>query len=239
MEVLIHPNLELLLYLWKAFDESGHGVKLFIRHMECLWELSVTHNQFLELELCPSNKINENVLRNCNGGDPFKTIKYPDKRISTEQMFEILRDPYSKDLKPFDWVQKSSSTFLENMHVNLCWRDFKGDSVFHAAARHQVSGFLQKVIDKIPDINMKNSGREQTMLHLSVESGNTENVKMLCRMRADINAKDIISETPLMYAARIKPEWKALEIVDILLQEDPDVNLANYKARLIINTSLT
>jgi len=79
-------------------------------------------------------------------------------------------------------------------------------------------------------VNIQESERGWTALHLAVASGRKEMVKLLLARHADVNIKAEKGWAPLHIAI----SWGDEEIVEMLLDNNADVNLKDEKGRTLL-----
>jgi ankyrin repeat protein len=121
---------------------------------------------------------------------------------------------------------QSSTAIAKNM---TSLKDSNAVELLFGAAFHITVQSFEEMKNKIPSLDflLKDHKSGKTVLHISAQAGNTENVKFLARIfvqsspdRAIISLADHLGRTPLHYAA-ISNNAK---IVDILVEEQADVS---------------
>lgn len=93
---------------------------------------------------------------------------------------------------------------------------------------------IRHLIDLNADVNYKDE-KGNTLLHLSAEQANIDNVKMLVEeFNADIEAKNNLGETPLMFAATSKN----ILVIEYLVLSDINIDAINNKGESALFYSL-
>lgn len=128
-----------------------------------------------------------------------------------------------KDSKNNDVVQA-----LEQPGVTVVnTRDItSGDGALHIVARRGDLAYLNYLLSKDADPNLKN-GKGETPLMIAVGNGRIELVQSLIRYRANVNIGSASGETPLILA--VKRQDPNLDLIRALLDAGADLDKSEYR----------
>ena len=219
LEVLIHPVREVIVFIWKTYEKTG--VYVHIRYKRCLWTCKVVENKLT----CLTFHLKDNSLY-VDGKEVDRLVQWPEERVTTQKIFDILNKPSPKDLSTFMWLKKSSLVYLHNLGVNLYEQNKYGETVFHLAARLQDSKYFNHLASKLTDVNIRDN-MGHTLLHCATKTGQRKTVKLLCDLGVKIDATNNKGETAMMFAVRHKS--KAIELTKTLLQYSPNLDVQNHE----------
>lgn len=116
----------------------------------------------------------------------------------------------------------------ESLHINMC--NVEGYTPIHVAAQYGRTNILNVLIDCQADINVKAYKTMYTPLHLACMFQRIQIVRELVRCsNCEINAQDSHGNTALFYAI-FKNDTR---IIEILLQNNADTDIKNYKGKSV------
>eukprot|EP01091_Cochliopodium_minus_P018565 TRINITY_DN7561_c0_g2_i1.p1 TRINITY_DN7561_c0_g2~~TRINITY_DN7561_c0_g2_i1.p1 ORF type:complete len:174 (-),score=29.29 TRINITY_DN7561_c0_g2_i1:82-603(-) len=103
----------------------------------------------------------------------------------------------------------------------------KEDMELDTIHSHCKRGNLEKVVNMLRDlkkkkkqkaINDQNNNNQQTPLHISIMNHHLTLAKALIKLGCNVNLRDVIKRTPLLYCAR----YGLLELFDFLIENGAD-----------------
>ena len=239
VDILIHPLIEVIMFLWKEFSKSEEY--LIMRHKKTTWRIKLMEASLLSFEYHPSDRllymegkylgthIYHVLVFILIKWMPFadRHVCWPKDRVSLPVIFKRLDCGKIKDCIPaFQWMSRVSDQYLKNMSININEEDTDGETLFHKISCFKDSGVLPLIIDKCENINAKDKQGE-TILHRACKVGNSKNVKLILDHGADVDSKTRRKETPLMYACRYNP---TVDLLKILLRCRPNLEAIDFKA---------
>lgn len=195
LEVLLHDDLEIVVYAWKEFRRYGHFVCL--RYEKTTWNLCIKNGNRLQIEY--------NILENemsTPAGKMNKIVGWPKQRMSVSKMIEEVSLNKTRKLKTlskstYKWIKKVPSQYLDAMNVNLDEVTKDGNTLLHVLADLKDSKYVKWVIDKIRNVDQYDSFG-QTPLHRACAASNLKVAKLLLQHGANVNAVRRNGDTPLM-----------------------------------------
>jgi len=102
-----------------------------------------------------------------------------------------------------------------------------GAAILGQAARARRTDLMQFLLDSGADVNSRGLGQGWTPLLSAVNSGSSENARLLLSKGADANARDNNGRAPLWYAAASENTG----LITLLLEHGADVNVRNNEGR--------
>lgn len=183
IDILHHSKEELILFLWKTFDNNGKN--LFLRHKNATWKLKVVKSNLFHFNYDTTKR---DLL--CREGVLDKFMGWPKQRRSLENLFADLNAICQKSRGvsnlPFKYIFKVSTTFLKQMDINIEGvTEKERRSLLHFAARID-NQYLNYLLPKFKDIDIVDKDG-LTPLHLACSAGLLENAKTLLEWGADVN----------------------------------------------------
>ena len=189
---------------------------------------SVIPDTKITLRDVKTNKI-QTAMSDVEGSYKFKNIAAADYQIEAERngfaKLTITKDV--KDAVKIDLTLTVKATELVGEIVII--EEYKIAMIQAVSIGDKIQ--LQKLIALGRNINEKDaSSHGQSALHVAVEIGNLEMIKMLLDAKADVNITDDDGETPLMIAAHNNE----LEIIRVLLDAGANLHLADENGKTAI-----
>lgn len=115
--------------------------------------------------------------------------------------------------------QLDIANFLISAGADLEVKDAEGYAPLHRASFHGHYNIVECLLNKGANIKATASHCLFTPLHVAVELGQTEVVKLLLKHKADVNAPSIQNVTPLYFAC----ELGYVEIAQLLIEHSADI----------------
>lgn len=142
------------------------------------------------------------------------------RRIAEDIFFKI-QDPRILNTLPFDLQEYIQ--FMLDHRLNL-------EDMLMDAAKHNHFAYVKDFLSANTSTNIQDEDLQNSPLHWAVDNTNSEMVKLLLDAQADVNAKNILGDTPLMFAAKNQYNLKeGNQIIKMLVQYEADVDLKNTK----------
>ena len=206
LEVLIHKDKDIVIFLWKEFKRCGTYV--FFRYKKTTWTLPVTNGSLFDIEY----NILDNKMITC-GGEIEKMVGWPKQRMSINMMIEevnLKADGKVKQLSKvtYKWIKKVPDQYLNSMDIDLDRVNDDGLCLLHVLAKMNETTFLKCIIEKIKDVN-PNDSSGQTPLHIACRTLSLKTAKLLLKYGADVNAVTQNGDTPMMILAGKKKICKS------------------------------
>ena len=203
LEVLIHPDVDILLYIWKEFKKDESYV--FLRHQKTTWTFPVANGNIFEIKY----HIIENKM-STSAGEMDRIVGWPQQRMSINQMIDEVKLRATGKLKKlsdftYKWIQKVSEQYLASMSIDLDKVNEEGLSLLHALSEIDGAKFLKCILDKVKNVNICDS-HGHTPLHIACTTSRYKNVRLLLQYGADVNAVTKKGDTPIMMLARQKKD---------------------------------
>ena len=201
LEVLLHDDLEIVIFTWKEFKRDGSYV--FLRYKKTTWTLAVTNGNLFEIEY----DILENKM-STKAGEMDKIVGWPQQRMSTNKMIEEVNLKIDGKLKQlsrstYKWIKKVPEQYLNSMSIDLDGVNEDGFTLLHILSDIDESKYVKCIIEKIQNVDpCDNSG--QTPLHRACSSASYKTAKLLLHYGANVNAVTENGDTPLMMLAMQK-----------------------------------
>jgi hypothetical protein len=201
LEVLIHADMDIVIFTWKEFKRDGSFV--FLRYKKTTWTMPVTNGNIFEIEY----HIFENKMTT-SAGEMDKIVGWPKQRMSVNQMIEevnLKTDGKLKRLSKFTykWIKKVPEQYLNSMNIDLDRVNEDGLSLIHVLAQINESKFMKCIIEKIKNVDPHDSFG-QTPLHRACSASSFKTAKLLLQYGADVNAVTKNGDTPMMMIAMQK-----------------------------------
>ena len=206
LEVLIHKDKDIVIFLWKEFKRCGTYV--FFRYKKTTWTLPVTNGSLFDIEY----NIWDNKMIT-SGGEIEKMVGWPKQRMSINMMIEevnLKADGKVKQLSKvtYKWIKKVPDQYLNSMDIDLDRVNDDGLCLLHVLAKMNEPTFLKCIIEKIKDVN-PNDSSGQTPLHIACSTTSLKTAKLLLQYGADVNAVTQNGDTPMMILASKKKICKS------------------------------
>lgn len=140
-------------------------------------------------------------------------------------------DPNAEDIEAWLFlrraVEKNDAKVVRVLlklapRVDVNRKDSHGMTLLNIAARNREADIVMQLVEKMADVNVKDSEQGRTALHWATWHGHTKMVTLLIKEKTmDINAQDIKGYTALHWAT----ERGNTRIVELLLQGEKKVNV--------------
>ena len=222
LEVLLHDDCQVVLFIWKEFQKRGSYV--FLRHSKTTWKLDVTNGSKYMIEYhIPENKMLTDA------GELEKSVGWPTHRMSICDMIEdakVGNRRRSLRLKTYKWIQKIPFQYLKSMGVCLEEADETGTTLLHTLSGMNESAMIKCFLDKIENIDPRDFFG-QTPLHKACVMSKFKSAKLLIKNGADVNAIDDNGDSPLTLLASQKK--KDLGLLKMLLDLNANRSHENKK----------
>jgi len=116
------------------------------------------------------------------------------------------------------------NNLLQNSKVDMTY-SYNDDARVSQAIREGNISYVKEYIKKYKDINLPltNDDYSNRMIHIASESKNTDILSMLIALKANINIKNKVNETPMHFAVRNNN----IDTIDMLLSQGSDLNIEN------------
>lgn len=222
LEVLLHNDLEIILFIWKEFLKCGQYV--FVRHRMTTWKLIVTNGNLYKIEYC----IVGNRMM-ANSGELERTVGWPVQRMSIHEMIEEARFKMDKRLKKlstktYKWIKKVPVQYLTSMDIDLDEKTQEGITLLHILSELNESKLMQYLVDKIENIDPCDS-MGQTPLHKACATSSFKTAKLLVRNGANVNAITKSGDSPLTILSTQKSQ--DVKLFKMLLDLNANKNQEN------------
>jgi len=121
------------------------------------------------------------------------------------------------------------NNLLQNSKADMTY-SYMDDARVSQAIREGNITYVKEYIKKYKDINLPltNDDYSNRMIHIASESKNTDILSMLIALKANINIKNKLNETPIHFAVRNNN----IDTIDILLSQGADLNSANIDGEI-------
>jgi hypothetical protein len=211
LEVLLHDNLEIVLFIWKEFKKYGSFV--FLRHTKTTWTLNVTNGNLYTIEY----SIVDNRMMT-SAGELEKTVGWPKERMSISQMIEEAKSKMDCRLKylsqkTYKWIKKVPMQYLNSMDIDLDESNDDGITLLHVLAELNETKSMKCLLDKMKNIDPCDSFG-QTPLHRACANSSFKAAKVLIEHGANVNALTENGDSPLtMLAAQKKHDMALLKML--------------------------
>ena len=201
LEVLLHDDVEIVMFAWKQFKREGSYV--FLRYKKTTWTLCVKNGNLFEIEY----HILDNKMTT-SAGEMEKIIGWPKERMSINRMIaevSLKGDGKLKQLSrsTYKWIKKVPEQYLKSMDMNLDGSNDDGLTLLHVLAEIDKSKYVKCVIEKIKNVDPRDQSG-QTPLHRACASSSFKMAKILIRHGADVNAVTENGDSPMMILAAQK-----------------------------------
>ena len=116
---------------------------------------------------------------------------------------------------------KVSRILSSNLRLNIDAEDGAGRTSLIWAARHGWVDILEKLIEKLSNVNHKNQFGNRA-LHFAAKEGHLKIVEKLIEKEADVDPANNDGETPLNWAAKqefILSKRERVEVIELLLRK--------------------
>ena len=213
LEVLLHDELNIVLFIWKEF--KGEITNVFLRHKRTAWYIDATHASCFDIEYCMSN----NSMKT-NGIEMNKLVGWPVERKSIQDLLtetvHVKRGSFRKICKKtYKWIEHVPEQYLHCMEMDLDKAEYEGLTLLHALADINEFKNMGRLMGKIKNIDPTDkSGR--TPLHRACMNLSFSAAKLLIRNGANVNALTTKGNSPLMLLARNKKQ--SFSLVKLLIE---------------------
>ena len=121
------------------------------------------------------------------------------------------------------------NNLLQNSKADMTY-SYMDDARVSQAIREGNITYVKEYIKKYKDINLPltNDDYSNRMIHIASESKNTDILSMLIALKANINIKNKLNETPIHFAVRNNN----IDTIDMLLSQGADLNSANIDGEI-------
>jgi hypothetical protein len=198
LEVFLHDNLEIIMYIWKEFKKYESDV--FLRHKKMTWKLNVTNGNLYTIEY----HISENRMMT-SAGELEKSVGWPTERMHIHEMIDeakLKMDSKLKSLskKTYKWIKKVPKQYLSSMDIDLEEPNDEGITLLHVLSELNESKLMKYLLDKIQSIDPRDS-LGQTPLHRACARSSFKTAKLLVKYGANVNAITENGDSPLTLLA--------------------------------------
>ena len=232
LEVLLHDDCQVVLFLWKEFKK--HGSYVFLRHSKTTWKLDVTNGSkyMLEYHISESKMITD-------AGELEKSVGWPTHRMSISAMIEDAKvgtRRRSLRLRTYKWIQQIPFQYLKSMDVHLEEADKTGTTLLHILSEMNESKMIKCLLDKIENIDPRDF-IGQTPLHKACVMSKFKTAKVLIENGADVNAIDDGGDSPLTLLSSHKKH--DLGLLKMLLDLNANRSHKNKKKMRAVDLAIT
>ena len=121
------------------------------------------------------------------------------------------------------------NNLLHNSKADMSY-SYIDDARVSQAIREGNISYVKEYIKKYKDINipLTNDDYSNRMIHIASESKNTDILSMLIALKANINIKNKVNETPIHFAVRNNN----IDTIDMLLSQGADLNIATIDGEI-------
>jgi hypothetical protein len=201
LELLLHDDLAIVLFIWKEFKKYGSYV--FLRHTKTTWTLNATNGNLYTIEY----GFVENRMMT-SAGELEKTVGWPKQRMSIGQMIEEAKLKMDSKLKnlshnTYQWIKKVPMQYLIGMDIDLDEPNDDGVTLLHILSELNETKSMKCLIDKMKNIDPCDSFG-QTPLHRACERSSFKAAKILIEYGANVNALTENGNSPLTILAAQK-----------------------------------
>lgn len=203
LEVLLHDNLTIILFIWKEFKK--HGADVFLRHTMTTWTLNASNGNLFEIEFdIKENKMITSV------GELEKIVGWPRERMSVAHMIDEAKLKVGCQLKhlsrrTYKWIKRVPIQYLNGMRIDLDESNAAGDTLLHVLSELNESKNMKCLLDKMKNIDPYDS-LGQTPLHKACLNSSFKAAKILIEHGADVNALTENNDSPLTILAAQKEQ---------------------------------
>ena len=123
------------------------------------------------------------------------------------------------------------NNLLQNSKADMTY-SYIDDARVSQAIREGNISYVKEYIKKYKDVNLPltNDDYSNRMIHIASESKSTDILSMLIALKANINIKNKLNETPIHFAVRNNN----IDTIDMLLSQGADLNSANIDGEIPI-----
>ena len=201
LEVLIHDELEIVLFIWKEFQKYGSLV--FLRHTKTTWTLNATNGTLYRIDYL----IVDNRMQTC-AGELEKRVGWPRERMSIDQMIEEANIKMNYKLtklshQTYKWIQKVPIQYLHSMDIDLEESNSDGVNLLHVLAEMNETKNMKCLLGKIRNIDPVDL-KGETPLHRACANSCFKAAKILIEFGANVNALTDNGDSPLTLLAAQK-----------------------------------
>jgi hypothetical protein len=198
LEVLLHDDREIVLFVWKEFRNDGSYA--FLRKNKTTWTLDITNGFLFAIEY----DVLANKMRT-SAGELEKTVGWPVHRKTTSQMIDEAKEKLDCKMqnlsyKTYKWIKKVPLQYLKSMNIDLEETDKNGISLIHILAQLGDTKGMKYVLSKIRNIDIVDSFGE-TPLHKACAKSKFKAAHLLIQYGADVNAVTNKGDSPLTILA--------------------------------------
>ena len=203
LEVLLHDDIEVVLFVWKEFHR--YGVSVFLRYQKTTWNLAVTNGNLYTIQY----NIVDNTMTT-RAGQLEKQVGWPKERMSVSLMIEEAQSKLKQKMKSlsyrtYKWIKNMPFQYLTSMDLDLDEANNEGITLLHALAEGNERKGIRYLIDKFKNIDPYDSNG-QTPLHKACIRSNFKTAKFLIENGADVNGITEKGESPLTILAAQKEQ---------------------------------
>ena len=121
------------------------------------------------------------------------------------------------------------NNLLQNSKADMTY-SYMDDARVSQAIREGNISYVKEYIKKYKDVNLPltNDDYSNRMIHIASESKNTDILSMLIALKANINIKNKLNETPIHFAVRNNN----IDTIDMLLSQGADLNSATIDGEI-------
>ena len=201
LEVLLHDELEIVLFIWKEFQKYGSLV--FLRHTKTTWTLNATNGTLYRIDyLIVDNRMQTSA------GELEKRVGWPKERMSIDQMIEEANIKMNCKLtklshQTYKWIQKVPIQYLHSMDIDLEESNSDGVNLLHVLAEMNETKNMKCLLDKIRNIDPVDF-KGETPLHRACANSSFKAAKILIEFGANVNALTDNGDSPLTLLAAQK-----------------------------------
>ena len=215
LEILLHDDIEIVMFLWKEFKK--YGTYVFLRHTKTTWALNATNGNLFTVNY----EINGNKMVTTSG-ELEKIVGWPKERKNALQMFEEAKlklDCKLKQLnnKTYKWIKSVPMQYLYGMQIDLDEPNEDGITLLHILAELNETKNMKCLIDKLKNIDPRDC-LGQTPLHRACAKSNFKTAKILIEHGANVNAITNENDSPLTILA--SQNEKDISLMKILLEQN-------------------
>ena len=222
LEVLLHDDIEVVLFVWKEFH--GYGVYVFLRYQKNTWNFAVTNGNLYTIKY----NVVDNTM-SIGAGELEKQVGWPTERMSVSKLIEEAQSKLKQKMKSlsydtYKWIKKIPVQYLNSMDLNLDEEGDDGVTLLHVLAEGNERKGIRYLIDKIKNIDPRDT-MGQTPLHKACLRSNFKTAKFLIENGADVNGITEKGDSPLTILAAQKEQ--DMSLLKMLLDNNANIHHQN------------